>query len=126
MSLTLDGINILLAEDEILLRELLVAHLEMRGAHIECASNGADAFEIFRSKSFDIVVTDIRMPGQDGIALLRRIRENHLKVTPVLMISGYSDYSEEQLKKLGANGVLFKPFGVQEFEKSIADVLMKN
>jgi len=70
----LEGISIVLAEDDDDAREALRLVLVARGASLRCVNNGADALAAIRDDPPDVVISDIAMPGEDGHAFLRKLR----------------------------------------------------
>jgi signal transduction histidine kinase/CheY-like chemotaxis protein len=70
----LDGLSILLAEDNEISRRVALKHLERHGARMTCAGDGAEAVRLASESRFDIIVLDIRMPVLDGLATARQIR----------------------------------------------------
>ena len=71
----LEGISIVLAEDDDDAREALRLVLVARGASLRCVNNGAAALAAIRDDPPDVVISDIAMPGEDGHAFLRKLRE---------------------------------------------------
>jgi signal transduction histidine kinase/CheY-like chemotaxis protein len=70
----LDGVRILLAEDNEISRRVALKHLERHGARVTCASDGGEAVRLAKGEKFDAVILDIRMPVLDGLAAARHIR----------------------------------------------------
>ncbi len=70
----LDGVRVLVVDDEEDARELIGRALQDRGAHITLAANSRDAFQILQRDDIDVLLADIAMPGDDGYSLIRRIR----------------------------------------------------
>jgi signal transduction histidine kinase/ActR/RegA family two-component response regulator len=70
----LDGVRVLVVDDEEDARELIGRALQDRGAHITLAANSRDAFHILQRADIDVLLADIAMPGDDGYSLIRRIR----------------------------------------------------
>src|SRR2546425_12755231 len=70
----LEGISIVLAEDDDDAREALRLALEARGASLRCVSDGAAALAAIREQPPDVVISDIAMPGEDGHAFLKKLR----------------------------------------------------
>ncbi len=96
------GLRVLLAEDEELIAELFAETLAADGHDVVVAGDGREALQLFaaaeaKGKSFDIVVTDVRMPRMDGVTLANRLRSAHPDL-PVVLVSGYA--SAEQLSAL--------------------------
>mgnify|MGYP001550338808 CR=1 FL=1 len=82
--------KILLVDDEAGLRNVLGLSLEDRGFHVETASSGHEALEVFSRWRPDIVLTDIKMPGMDGLDLLQSLKKDDPDVE-IIMITGHGD-----------------------------------
>jgi two-component system, NtrC family, sensor kinase len=101
--------NLLIIDDEEGIRKLLALSLESDGYEVSTAASGEEGIEIFKSKSPGIVLTDIKMPGIDGIEVLKRIKELSPD-TEVIMISGHGDMDLAiEALKLEASDFLNKP-----------------
>ncbi|MBT3387369.1 MAG: response regulator, partial [Desulfobacula sp.] len=85
------AVRVLLVDDEEGIRKVLKIYLQDVGYKVVTADNGKKAVEIIDAESFDIVLTDIRMPGMDGISLLKHIKKNSPD-TEVIMITGHGDF----------------------------------
>lgn len=120
---SLEGKTVLIVEDEVELREPLVMEFEGLGCKVFEADNGATAFDIVCREALDLVISDIRMPGGDGISLLKKIRERGTKMPVVMLITGFSDLSFEETYDLGAEAVLQKPFDLDEMEDAVERLL---
>jgi len=110
----LKGKKILIVDDEPMLREILRDVLEFEGALIKEAENGNLAFELLQSEPFQAVISDIRMPGGDGLQLLENLRRQDFVTPVVMLITGFSDLSHDAAYDRGADAVLAKPFDVNE------------
>ncbi len=87
------------------------------------ASSGEEAIERIQENPFDLVVTDIMMPGIDGFELLSTVRRDYPQTNVIIMTAyGSSIYKEKALKK-GACNYVEKPFEMKEFKKIIIDLL---
>jgi two-component system response regulator YesN len=86
------------------------------------ASNGEEAIQKMETLTPDVILTDVRMPGMDGIALIQHVRE-HLPETKVVVLSGYSDfaYLEASIKNQ-VFAYLLKPAGTQVLEETFTDL----
>ena len=121
----LTGKSILVVDDEEDFRKLIGNQLELRGATVSRSSNGVDAFRLVTTQAMDLVITDIRMPGEnaDGVTLFKKIEEKFKQPPPIILVTGYSDCGEEHLFSLGASAILSKPFSFKELEERIGQLL---
>jgi DNA-binding response OmpR family regulator len=85
--------NILVIDDERMISDVLQQALTIYGYDVETASGGSDGLRIFEAGSFDLVITDIRMPDIDGIEVARCIRSIGMSGTPWLMNGNGFDFT---------------------------------
>ena len=102
--------SILIVEDDEMLLNLLMDAFEMYGLNAYRADNGFDGLDIFHKNHPDIVLTDIRMPGLNGLKLSRQIRNTSSNTIIALMTGGSADLAEELLKDGTVNHLFIKPF----------------
>ena len=106
--------SILVVEDEEKILRLLELELEYEGYEVGKAEDGLQAFELFMSRKWDLVLLDIMLPGISGIELLRRIR-SHDTNTPVILLTAKSSVEDKVSGlDLGANDYITKPFQIEE------------
>ncbi|MEG1585612.1 MAG: response regulator, partial [Bacteroidales bacterium] len=115
--------TILLVEDDVSFCLMLKTWLQKRGFKIQEAFSCRDAFKCLKDQSFDLVLTDMRLPDQDGLFLL-----NHLKSvqpsTPVILMTGYAEIpTAVQAIKAGAFDYVTKPFLPEQILAKIEDAL---
>jgi len=117
--------RILIAEDEDAIRSLIARALRQDGHDVVTATDGAQALDaLAREKgAFELLVTDIRMPVMDGIALAYAAARNHPDITIVLM-TGYAD-QRERAHGLDAriHDVITKPFSLGAMRRAVNDAL---
>lgn len=117
--------NILLVDDEEPVRALLKRGLEMDGHAVTAAENGADALDLLTAggAAYDLLVTDIRMPIMDGIALALSAKRERPDLT-ILLMTGYAE-QRERAKNLEAivEDVLTKPFSLQQIRDAVTKAL---
>lgn len=117
--------DILIVEDEVPFRSVIKAALVQHGHTVLEAGDGRTGLELLKTRVVDVVVTDVLMPDQDGIALIMRLREMK-HPAPIIAITGHPVEAELYLKvakSLGAQRVLKKPFNMQELLTAIGEVL---
>jgi DNA-binding NtrC family response regulator len=108
--------TILIIDDEKSLLDLLTVVFKKEGYGVKTASSAAAGFEILAKEEVDLVVTDIKMPGADGMDILRYAREN-LPDLPVILITAYGSIAQAvEALKAGALDYVVKPFDVEELK----------
>jgi DNA-binding response OmpR family regulator len=114
------AIRVLVVDDEEDFLEALVTRLELRGMDVRGVTSGDEALETLAGRSFDVVVLDIKMPGMDGIDVLRTIRREHAG-TAVLVLTGHASQElREEGRGLGAFDYLIKPVKLETILERIA------
>ncbi len=118
-------IRILVVDDELSMREFLSILLEREGYDVAVAGSAEEALRMMESALFDMVLSDVNMPGLSGIELLARIKEKSPE-TAVLMLTAYSaaDQAVEAMK-LGAYDYIGKPFKNEEIKQLVKNALEK-
>jgi DNA-binding NtrC family response regulator len=110
----MSGANILIVDDELIMRESLAGWIERDGHRTETAESGEEALEKLESRRFDIALVDIKMEGISGLDVLKHIKESDLD-TAVIMITAYGSVSTAiNAMKNGACDYLLKPFDPNE------------
>ena len=112
--------EILVVDDDVTLCELLVDTLEAIGYRATAAKDGIEALQKLKESKYDLMISDIKMPGIDGIALLKKVRRNYPDL-PVLFITGVA--SPEIIGRASPDGFLAKPFRISHIEELIEDAL---
>lgn len=112
-------LNVLIVEDELNLRNLLERVVKNKGFNVKTAGNGKDALKIIESYNTDIVLTDIKMPGMDGIELITKIKAMDSSIEVIVMTAFATvDTAIDALKK-GARDYIRKPFDLDEVTDAI-------
>ncbi len=113
--------SILIVDDEEIIRDFLSEVLE--DYDIDVACDGDEAITKLRGRSFDLIITDLRMPKVPGEEVVKAARE-HSPNTKVIVISGYSSlYTVSQSVSHGASAFLSKPFSIKELMQTVSDAL---
>ncbi|HWW49402.1 MAG TPA: response regulator [Xanthobacteraceae bacterium] len=120
--------RILIADDEESMRVLVSRAIEMDGHEVIAAEDGAEALDIIHREEgrFDLLLTDIRMPILDGIALALATARDYPRLT-ILLMTGFAD-QRERASNLQAivYDVITKPFAVADIRTAVADALASN
>jgi excisionase family DNA binding protein len=115
--------RVLVVDDEATIRELLAKTLALAEYDVDLASDGRTALERLRIMPYDLLVTDLKMPGVDGLAVIREARRMKPDI-PVIIITGFStEASAIEAVNLGVAGYLTKPFRVPRVLAAAAKAL---
>ncbi|MBE4908935.1 response regulator [Bacillus luteolus] len=117
--------KLLLAEDEEVLRMLIVDTLEDEGYEIDEACDGQEAYEFICEKEYDLIILDFMMPVMTGLEVIEKIRVIPSKQdVKVMMLSAKNQQSDqEQVLNAGANYFISKPFSPLELVKRVEEIL---
>ena len=114
--------HILIVDDEANIREQISEYINLSGYHSSMAADAEEAISLLKNKQYDVVITDIKMPGMDGLALTDIIKKEY--TSDVIIITGYSEnYSYEEAIKKGASDFVFKPVRLDELLLRLQRVL---
>jgi signal transduction histidine kinase len=120
----LSGVRILLVEDDEATRTLLATLLASLGAVVTACSSAREAREAMETCAPDVLISDIELPGGDGIALLQDVRSRGRGALPAIAVTGYADEkSRERILAAGFNGFVAKPLDPLGLADEIARVL---
>ena len=107
--------KVLIIDDDPVILKILHQALSQLGYSVETASQGAGGIKKFQDSSYDVVITDIDMPGLNGYEVINHIRKSDRASTPVIAISG----GPVELEKTNFNVFVSKPFSISELVKSV-------
>jgi len=109
-----ERLKVLLVDDEKEFVESLSERLELRNLDADIAYDGEQALEAVKDGKHDVMVLDLRMPGIDGIEVLRRVKKTNPDVQVIILTGHGTDKDEEIAKKLGAFAYLKKPVDIDQ------------
>ncbi len=116
--------HILVVDDDDRLRDLLKRYLAREGHDVTTAKDAASARRFLQTMAFDLIVLDVMMPGEDGLSLLKGVR-NEID-TPVILLTARGQPAERiEGLKLGADDYLPKPFEPEELTLRIGSILKR-
>lgn len=116
-------ITVLLIDDDTTFCLMLKGWLQKKGFAVQEAFTSRDAFRKLKEGAFDLILTDVRLPDEDGLSLLTRIRE-HDDTIPVILMTGYGDVqSAVQAMKSGAFDYMTKPFLPDDMLRKMEEAL---
>ena len=106
--------RLLLAEDESMMAEAIIAYMEYQGHQVDWAENGFSALSMAQASEYDCLILDIMMPGLDGVSVLKRLRGDGC-ATPAIFLTAKSRMDDKiQGFSAGGDDYLTKPFDMEE------------
>ena len=116
------NLNVLLVDDEPMVRSIVQSIIETTGARVKAVSCGADARAILRHESFDLLLTDLMMPEMTGDLLIHSLRQDGIHMPAVVMTGGRTERSVALAQKAGALACLEKPINREKLRQVFAQV----
>ena len=114
--------HVLVVDDDRSTRQMLQKVFEKEGFECSAAGGGEQALAIMQAKEFDVIITDLHMPGLDGIGLLKQINAQY--DADVMVMTGYSDdFTFEEIIEKGASDFVHKPLRAQELILRVKRIL---
>jgi DNA-binding NtrC family response regulator len=121
----MDGFNVLLVDDETEFLDTLVKRIKKRNVNAYGVGSGEDALAFLSQHPVDVVVLDVRMPGMDGIQVLRQIKQQH-PLVEVIMLTGHANLEVAiEGMELGAFDYMMKPMDIDELLYKLQDAHKK-
>jgi CheY-like chemotaxis protein len=119
--------RILVVEDNLMNMELAVDLLTLQGYEVVQAYTGQEALEITDNQSLDLILMDVQLPGMDGLALTKKIRDNpRTKDIPIVALTAHAmKGDEERILQHGCTGYISKPIDTREFPKAVERFIRK-
>jgi len=117
--------HVLTVDDSVSLRKLVAGTLSTAGHQVVEASNGAEGLDLLKSRTFNLIISDINMPVMDGLTFIRHVRSIvTYKFTPILVLTTEMDPAKKKVaKESGATGWIVKPFDPEQLLNTIRKVL---
>jgi DNA-binding response OmpR family regulator len=116
--------HVLVVDDDPTIREAIAAYLEDNQIRVTALASGRDIAEVMMRETIHLVVLDVRLPGEDGMQIARRLRQKSL--LPIIMLSGLRDVVDRVMGlELGADDYLTKPFSPRELLARIRALLRR-
>ena len=120
-----EALTVLIVDDEDGLRRAVLSFLKRRGIHATAVGDGVDALRALKERTFDVIVSDVRMPGMNGRQFLERLRQEHPAMVQRLIFSTGDTFAPDTAALLQEAGVpsLVKPFDFVKLEALLRDVV---
>src|SRR4030042_6656131 len=114
---------VLIVDDEPIVRESIRDWLEDAGYDVRTAQDGEEALRLIEEKDFSVMVLDIRLPGQSGLAVLKKVKAQRPWVKSIIITAYPSEETTAEAKRLGAIDYMIKPLAPDDLEKLIRETL---
>jgi DNA-binding NtrC family response regulator len=118
--------KILVVDDELFVRELLLEFLSTQGYEVSLADSGEKAVKLMQTQPVDVVLLDLKMPGIDGIETLKQLREIDSSALAIIMTGYPTIESSIEALRHGAYDYVIKPFKLNELKSSIEKALQEH
>jgi two-component system OmpR family response regulator len=116
--------HILVIDDDPAVRALVVEYLGRNDMRVTAGASGSELFQAFDREAIDLVLLDLKLPGEDGMQLARRLRER--ATVPVVLLTGRSEEADRVMGlELGADDYVTKPFSPRELLARVRAVLRR-
>ena len=116
------NLRVIAVDDDKVILNLIQQQMEYAGVHCDTCRNPSEMVERLREGHYDLLLTDIRMPGMNGYELLELLRNSNVgnsKEVPVLVITAHVSRKKEELMEAGFDGCLYKPFAREELYAAV-------
>jgi DNA-binding response OmpR family regulator len=114
--------KVLVIDDEDFIRELIKDFLELDDVRCAGAENAEQGLKLIAEENFDLILLDRNLGKMKAEGLITQIR-NQQKNVPIVILTGDQQCRGDYLEKIGANGIIFKPFQVHDFMENIKEFL---
>ncbi|MDG4476160.1 response regulator [Thiovibrio frasassiensis] len=121
----LQGMKVLLVEDEPLIRDSLQRFFANENCPFIAVETGEDALEVIKDTDCDIIITDYRLPGMDGLEFLKRAQRLNVQFKKILLTAYMTEAVISEAFRIGVHEFIEKPFAMEDLEEALIRVLEK-
>lgn len=114
--------KVLIVDDDVDFLSAMSGSLKALGLDVTSAKGANEALKLKEAQEFELILTDISMTEGDGYSLISQLRKQKC-FTPILVMTGNESVTEDDVAKLGADGLLTKPFGSMEIMKKMRQLV---
>ena len=120
------AIQLLYADDEPALRELVQNHLSLEGFDVDTVADGEETIQRLKKKKYDLVILDVHMPRMDGLEVLKYMKAHGMKSRMIVLTGDGDPHIVSECAKYGALDYLTKPYNYHELIEAIDRALTEN
>ena len=121
----LQGINVLLVEDDPWIRDSLRRFFANEKCALTAVETGEEALELIKGNGCDIIITDYRLPGMDGLEFLKRAQSINARFKKILLTAYMTEPVISEAFRLGVHEFIEKPFSTEDIEEALVRILEK-
>lgn len=121
----LQGMKVLLVEDDQWIRDSLRRFFANENCALMAVESGEDALEVIKDNACDIIITDYRLPGMDGLEFLKKAQGCNNRVKKILLTAYMTEPVISEAFRLGVHEFIEKPFSMEDLEEVLSRVLEK-
>jgi len=118
-----EDFKIMLVDDDVWIRDSLTLLFEAEGCNLLALETAEEGIEAVKKKVYDIVISDYKLPGMDGLEFLRNVRDKLPNAVEILISAYGNDGIFKEAKKLGVHDFILKPFTSENVEKSLSRII---
>ena len=122
----LKKMKLLLIDDDEWIRDSLSLFFEGEGCHLLALETAEEALEALKHQSYDIIITDYRLPGIDGLEFLRHIQSKNIDAMNILITAYGDDEVISEARRMGVQDIINKPFNSEDIEASLTRLIEIN
>jgi len=112
-------VNVLVVDDDSVITDLLGIHLERQGYSVSVAPSAIEGLKAVSEEKFNLIVSDVEMPGMSGIEFLTRVREEQPTIGVIIMTAYPENHPKTMAVRAGADGYIGKPFNLKKFSNTL-------
>jgi DNA-binding NtrC family response regulator len=112
--------KILLIDDDEWIRDSLSLFFKNEGCHLLAIETAEEALNLLKKQSYEIIITDYRLPGMDGLEFFKKIQNSHPRVVKILVTAYGSKEVMSEATKIGIQDIIRKPFTTRAIEESLS------
>jgi DNA-binding NtrC family response regulator len=120
------NMKILLVDDDEWIRDSLSLFFEAEGCNLLTFETAEEGMEALKQQTYDIVISDYKLPGMDGLEFLRRVKEKQPNAYEILITAYANCEIEKEANEIGVKNIIPKPFTSEDVETSLSRIIEKN
>ncbi|MGA1796126.1 MAG: response regulator [bacterium] len=117
---TMKKVKILLIDDDEWIRDSLSLFFENEGWHLRALETAEEGIELLKNQTFEVIITDYRLPGMDGLEFFKHIQGSHPNALKILITAYWNTEVVSEAEKIGIRDLIKKPFTTKTIEETLS------